>query len=151
MLAVVSVTGCGKDSRPSDLPRLFPCAITITQEGNPLNGATVSLEPIDEANAKYRASSVTDDSGKAVVTTYGFDGVPAGRYKVCVWKTVIDDITQYRNSDGEMVNSNGTDYRTVERQYSDVATTPHEIEVTTGRGTTQATFDVGKPVKERKM
>ena len=151
ILIAVSMTGCGRDtSRPADLPPLFPCTITITQDGNPLSGATVDLEPADGANTNYRASAITDESGRAVLTTYGYKGAPAGRYKVTVRKTLIENVGEVTNEYGEVVGSSGLEYRTVERMYSDAKTTPHEIEVTTGRDTTHATFDVGKPIKEKK-
>jgi len=152
MFVVFAIAGCAKnDGRPADLPPLFPCEITITQEGNPLSGATIALESFGETKVTYFPSDITNESGKAVLSTYGFKGVPAGTYKVTVRKTVVEDVKQVTDSYGDLVNDNGVEYRTVERQYSYADTTPHEIEVTTGRGTTQATFDVGKPVKERKM
>jgi hypothetical protein len=149
LVAAVTLTGCNKSNRPSDLPPLYPCAMTIIQDGNPLGGATVSLVPLEEANAKYQASSITDESGTAVITTYGFDGVPAGRYKVCVWKTLIEGVEQYQDNYGETVSTTGTEYRTVETQYSDAETTPHEIEIT-GKKLSPKTFDVGKLVKIKK-
>jgi hypothetical protein len=139
------LAGCKDTSRPADLPPLYSCVLVITQDNKPLDGAVVELVPIDEANAKYRSSSATDADGNATMTTYGFDGVPAGQYKVCVWKTVIEGVTQYTNNDGELVNTNGTEYRTVEQKYSTAKTTPHEIEVT--KKTLKTTFDVGKPIK----
>jgi len=149
ILVAALMTGCAKDNRPSDLPPLYPCAITITQDGSPLVGATVHLVPVAAENAKYQASTVTDEKGKAVLTTYGFDGVPAGRYKVCVWKTVVEGVTQITNSDGELVNTLGTEYRTVEREYSDATTTPHEIEITNKKMPPHS-FDVGQAVKIQK-
>ena len=149
MLTVLSMTGCSKDSRPSDLPPLFPCEMTITQAENPLAGASVSLVSLDEANTKYQAPAVTDGNGRAVLVTYGFDGIPAGRYKVCVWKTVVEGVTQRTDKDGELVASLGTDYRTVERRYADAKTTPHEVEISGKGGATKASFDVGKAIKEK--
>lgn len=146
---VAFIIGCGRSSRPSDLPPLYPCAVIVTQDGQPLDGAVVDFVAVDAANAKYQASSVTDANGKAVVTTYGYNGVPAGRYKVCVWKTVIEGVTQVVNNDGELVDTMGAEYRTVEPQYSNAETTPLEIEIT-GKKMPPTSFDVGKPIKERK-
>jgi len=152
MLVVFTIAGCAKnDGRPKDLPPLFPCEITITQEGNPLSGATIALESFGEAKTTYLPSGITDESGKAVLSTYGFKGAPADMYKVTVRKTVVEDVKQVTDGYGDLVNDGGVEYRTVERQYSYPDTTPHEIEVTTGKGTTQASFDVGKPIKEKKM
>ena len=134
LIAAMSITGCGKNnSRPSDLPQLFPCVLTITQEGNPLDGAYVTLIPMEESNAKYQASSVTNKSGEATIVTYGFDGVPAGKYKVCVRKVVGEE---------------DREYQLVEPKYSDPLNTPHEIEII-GKKMPPASFDVGKTVKPR--
>jgi len=134
ILIVLSLTGCGTGRpRPDDLPKLYPCVLTITQEGNPLSGAYVNLIPMEEVNAKYQASSVTNDEGKATVVTYGFDGVPAGKYKVCVRKVVGEE---------------NAEYQTVERQYANPNTTPHEIEITQQK-MPPLTFEVGKPIRTR--
>jgi len=152
MFVVFAIAGCAKnDGRPADLPPLFPCEITITQEGTPLSGATIVLESFGETKVTYFPSGITNESGKAVLSTYGFNGVPAGTYKVTARKTIVEDVKQVLDGYGDLVNDNGVEYRTVERKYSYADTTPHEIEVSTGRGTTQATFDVGKPIKEKKM
>ena len=151
LTGIVVLTGCAKnDSRPKDLPPLFACYLTITQGGSPLAGATVNLISIDGTNAKYQASSITDANGKAVVTTYGFNGVPAGKYKVCVRKTVVEGVTKVTDSYGDLVDSPGTEYRTVDPLYSDEKTTPHEIEIVEQKAPQSASFDVGKPVKIKK-
>ncbi|MCL2119512.1 MAG: hypothetical protein FWH27_13910 [Planctomycetaceae bacterium] len=151
MLVALSITGCGgNDSRPADLPPLFPCEITITQEGTALSGATISLESSGEAKAVYHPSGITNESGKAVLSTYGFNGVPTGMYKVIVRKTVVEDVKQVVDAYGDLVDDGGVEYRTVESQFSNANATPHEIEITNSRQAVQATFDVGKPVKERK-
>ena len=149
MLAAVLITGCAKDNRPSDLPPLYPCAITITQEGEPLNGATVSLFAVEGTSSKYQPSGITDANGKATLMTYGFEGAPAGKYKVCVRKTIIEDGGKTLDGYGEEIDAPGIEYRAVEQEYSDVATTPHEIEISNKR-TPPHTFDVGKAVKEPK-
>ena len=151
LTGIAIFTGCGKDdTRPKDLPPLFPCEITIIQDGNPLSGATARFVPMNAANAKYQAAAITDDTGKAVASTYGFDGVPAGKYKICVVKTVVEGVTKVTDSYGDLVDSPGTEYRTVDPQYSNEKTTPHEIEIAGGKQKTQASFDVGKPVKIKK-
>ncbi|MDR2641984.1 MAG: hypothetical protein LBC74_04245 [Planctomycetaceae bacterium] len=54
---LLSVLGCGGSSGPKDLPKLYPCVITITQEGKPLDNAVVELaaaETTDQNNSKYQ-------------------------------------------------------------------------------------------------
>jgi len=150
MFAVLSLCGCGSNSsKPSDLPPLFPCAITITQDGKPLEGATVNLVPMEGTDSKYQASATTDADGKAVIKTYGYDGSPAGKFRVCVWKTLTESGGKTIDGYGEEVEAPGIEYRLVDVKYFDAKTTPHEIEII-GKDTLPATFDVGKAIKEKK-
>jgi len=135
MLITLSLTGCGNSSRPGDLPPLYPFVVTITQEGNPLQGASVMLIPMEGTQAKYQASANTDSNGKATLVTYGFDGVPVGKYKVCIRKVVSDENT-------------GAEFQTVERQFGLPESTPHEIEIT-GKKMPPTTFEVGKAIRTR--
>ena len=149
LLTVTSFAGCAKDTRPKDFPPLFPCAITITQDGKPLEGATVNLVPMEGTDSKYQASATTGADGKAVIKTYGYDGTPAGKFKVCVWKTLTESGGKTTDGYGEEIDAPGIEYRTVEEIYSDAKTTPHEIEVV-GKDTAPVSFDVGKSVKIKK-
>ncbi|MDR1960502.1 MAG: hypothetical protein LBQ54_15940 [Planctomycetaceae bacterium] len=144
-----SVSGCKDSSRPEDLPKLFPCIITITQEGKPLEEASVELVAADQNNAKYKSLSITDAEGRAVMSTYGFKGVPAGKYKVAVTKTLTDDVVYKENEAGGKDLVSYKTYRTVEPQFSDAKTTPHELEITGKDKKPEVTFDVGKAVKKQ--
>ncbi len=149
ILAVLTFGGCKKDNRPEDMPPLFSCVITVLQEGVPLDEAAVSFVPIDGGvDAKYRAVGIANDEGKATMKTYGFEGAPAGKYKVTVRKLVVEDGPTITNSDGEEVTMRGAEYQAVERKYMDAKTTPHEIEITADKKTHEATFDVGKQIKK---
>lgn len=148
VLAVVTVGGCKKDNRPEDLPSLFPCVITVVQEGVPLEEAAVNFVPVERTDAKYRAAGITNTEGKATIKTYGFEGSPEGKYKVTVRKLVVEEGPTITNRDGEEVTTHGPEYQAVERQYMDAKTTPHEIEITANKKTVEATFDVGKPQKK---
>ena len=148
IFAVVLLNGCKKDSRPADMPPLFPCVITIMQEGTPLEGAAVSFVSADEASAKYNAVGVTDAQGKATMKTYGFEGAPTGKYKVTVRKLVVEEGPKITNSDGEEVTTHGAEYQAVERKYMDAKTTPHEIEILDSKKAIEVTFDVGKIIKQ---
>lgn len=89
-LLAMSACGCG-EQRPQGLPELYPASITITQGGENLAGATVSLFPEDTAISRWPVGGVTDESGKARLVTYGkFEGAPAGKFKVMVNKTVSE-------------------------------------------------------------
>ncbi|MDR1959325.1 MAG: hypothetical protein LBQ54_09865 [Planctomycetaceae bacterium] len=149
VLTAVSTIGCKKDNRPEDMPPLFSCVITVVLEGTPLDEAAVSFVPVEGTDAKYRAVGVTNAEGKATMKTYGFDGAPAGKYKVTVRKLVVEEGPTITNSDGEEVTAHGAEYQAVERKYMDAKTTPHEIEITAGKKTHEVTFDVGKAIKIR--
>ncbi|MDR0610027.1 MAG: hypothetical protein LBG58_07960 [Planctomycetaceae bacterium] len=139
-------SGCNKNSsQPNDLPKLYPCIITITQDDKPLKDAAVELVAEDRSNAKYKPVTKTDAEGKAVMSTYGYKGTPAGKYKVVVSKDVDDDFVYGTSSTGDKEVQKYNTYRTVEPKYSDVKTTPHEIEVVAGKN--EFSLDAGKSVR----
>jgi hypothetical protein len=142
------LVGCSRSSVPNDLPKLYPCTITITQDGKPLEKATVELFS-SEGQAKYKSVTITNPQGVAIMSTYGYQGTPIGKYKVVVSKDIEDDFIYGMSSTGTKEVTASTLYRTVEAQYSDAKTTPHEIEITGKEKITEATFDAGKPIKVR--
>ena len=96
----------------------------------------MNLVPADGVIAKYNAVGVTDAQGKAIIKTYGFEGAPAGKYKVTVRKLVVEE--------GAKVTIHGPEYQAVERKYMDAKTTPHEVEILNSKKAVEMTFDVGK-------
>ncbi|MDR0609361.1 MAG: carboxypeptidase-like regulatory domain-containing protein [Planctomycetaceae bacterium] len=146
---VSSIAGCGDKSRPSDLPPLYPCTVTITQDGKAIEEAMVMFEPVDSADVKYSAAAVTGADGNALMKTYGFEGVPVGKYKVVVTK-IISEAAEYKlnESTGKEEAINSKRYRLIEPQFTSAKTTPHEIEITGKEKNITKTFDVGKAVKE---
>lgn len=148
-LAIFSIflfSGCTKSSRPDDLPPLFPCTITVTQDGANLADALVELVPQD--SIPYSPSSMTDSDGDAVLKTYGFSGAPAGKYKIVVRKTIEDDIVHGTDEYGNQAVVSSTRYNLVEDTYTQAKQTPHEIEVASNSKGTKLTIDVGKAIRE---
>jgi hypothetical protein len=139
------MSGCGDTSKPSDIPPLYPCTVTVTQEGVPL--AEAMVEFISAEQTKYRAVALTGGNGTVQMSTYGHSGVPIGKYKVVVTKKADDDFVYKKNSAGENEPVSWNTYKMVEDKYSDAETTPHEIEITGKGRKVEATFDVGKAVK----
>jgi hypothetical protein len=136
IIVTLTLNGCGDASRPKDLPLLVPCTLTITQDGKPLAEATVILEPADEATGQgYMGAGTTNAGGVSKITTSGFPGVRAGKFKVTVIK-------------GESPSSEEM-WSFVEAQYTSGATTPHVLEVTGKEKHVMQTFDVGKAVREK--
>lgn len=77
--------GCDQGpEKPADLPELVPVTITVTYNGEPVEGANVLLAP---TSGKFSAAGITDAGGKAVMKTDAkYEGVPAGEYQATVAK-----------------------------------------------------------------
>ena len=149
--------GCSSGpAQPSDLPKLSPCVITVTQDGLPLDGATVMLKSMSES--QWFPGGQTDASGKVEIYTNGrYKGAPQDKYKIVITKTEVDpsklgpappdDSPDYgdwlEKSTAEVRNS----YSLIEKQYTKVETTTLEIDVAGGK--TEKTVDVGKKVRDK--
>ena len=144
MLALCLLSGCQEKKRPDGLPELFPCVITITQGGQPLNGARVFLVS-ESGNSEWTVSGNTDASGKAKISTHAnYAGAPAGTFKVLVSKTEMSpsQFTEPANNASpeeraEYANSISTEkrikYKLVKPEFDDVKTTPLSITITKGK------------------
>jgi len=143
MAALVGIMGCGSD-RPADLPELHPLTIEVTQDGKPLEGATVSLYA---EGSKWAVGAGTDATGKAVILTLGeYKGAPAGTYKVCVTKELIE--TSGEITDDPMAPPVMTEnFDLVDPVYKSPETTTLEVEVVAGENNPPA-IDVGPAIKE---
>lgn len=148
------VTGCGGGTpRPEGMPALHPTTLSFTQNNAPLVGATVTLYPQASEMQRWGAGGITNEQGSVVFYTLGqYPGVPAGQYKIVVNKTdrdpttFVGEFTEERQDEYEKAEAKRKSYRLVERDYSDPAKTPLEIEITAGKN--EKTFDVGKAVRE---
>ncbi len=66
---------------------VFPTSGTLSLDGKPLAGATVTFYTLNKDTMKYSqvCDSLTDADGKFRMSTYGpFDGAPVGEYRVTV-------------------------------------------------------------------
>jgi hypothetical protein len=156
LLGVCLFSGCTKTPRPVGFPTLYPCEITITQEGQPLENALVRLMP-ESGSFEWIISSKTNASGVALFSTHAkYPGAPAGTFKVCVSK-IEEEPTKLPpfNKDApfeermaweeKYMNEKRQKYKFVKSEYNDVRKTPHSITVTKGKN--RETFDVGEAVK----
>jgi hypothetical protein len=116
------------------------------QEGNPLPDAVVKLLPQAEEKAKYQSIATTGADGTAALSTYGFPGVPEGKYKAVVIKNMEDDIVYRTDEAGEKVLVSSNRYRMVEEKFSDEKTTPFEIDITPKDQATPFLLDAGKAI-----
>ena len=124
--------GCGDGRpKPKDMPPLYPCTLTFTQEGVPLEGARITLY----SDSKWGTGGTTDDKGEVKLVTQGYyDGVPEGTYKITVHKLVV--VMDAKNE----VAIKQTDV--VANEFKKEATTP--LEITIGKKENDKTFDLGK-------
>lgn len=157
ILAIVStcLSGCMRQSIPSDLPKLIPCQLTFTQDDRPLADARIVLESLE--GSKWFPGGTTDKNGTAVLLTNGrYKGAPEGRYKITVQKTETEapnvppepptDSPDYFKWFNAYSGVRGASFSLVEGKYASLETTPLEVNVS-GRAVTE-TFDVGKSIRE---
>jgi hypothetical protein len=156
ILGLICIAGCGPSKVPHDLPKCYPCQITVIQDGAPLDGASVTLQS-PEVGQIWFPMGTTDQMGKADMYTNGrYPGAPAGVYKVLVNKgapppdTLGAPPTEGTPAYDRWLErmSSQPEYTAIELQYSDAAKTPYEIEVKT-KGKNEMTVDVGKAVRIR--
>jgi hypothetical protein len=149
LLGVIAmlIAGCG-EKLPDGMPKPVPCEIIVTQEGAPLEGALVSLQPSDEG--KWSAVGKTDATGKAIVFTMDrYRGAVPGQYKVLVTKTETEQSRGPVSSDDVAAGRSTSlaSFDLVEEQYGNPITTPLEIEV--AKGTVTYPVDAGKAVRNK--
>ena len=157
LLTASFIIGCGGHPRPDGMPRLYPASVTVTQEGTPLEGATVTLFSDDPELGRWSPTGVTDASGVAVLHTNSlYRGAPLGSFRVTVAK-----MTREPHPNPELA---GADYGTadaarydqldrarktltyVEPRYSSMVDTPLTIEITADQRT--YSIDAGPRVQE---
>jgi hypothetical protein len=140
---VLFFSGCGDSRRPVDLPKLYPCKITVTQNSKPLEGATVTL--LSKTKSKYGTSSATTNhAGTAVLCTYSFDGVPLGEYGVTFTKIGVEEAKEGKTLEGNPVSIGGKIYSYVDAKFGNETNPPYSV-IVTEKGINK-TFDVGESV-----
>ena len=141
---ILPLTGCG-EKFPDGMPPPVPCEIIVMQDGNPLEGAVVRLQPIGDSS--WDAVGRTDASGKAVVYTMDqYKGAVAGKYKVIVSKTETEESKGVVSSEEALGRDTSlASFYLVEEQFGMASTTTLEIEAV--KGTPTHTVDVGKAVR----
>ena len=149
----VGCIGCGGPKQPDDMPPLYRCRLTFTQEGAPLENAYIILQST-EPSFKWSVGGTTDAKGVVDIVTHGqFYGAPEGSYQVVVSKTesVQEGAPKELPPDvdpASIMTSSGmlSVYTFVEKEYADAETTTLKIEVKKGKN--EETFECGKPVRE---
>ena len=149
-------SGCLSEPRPAGFPKLVPCALLITQEGQPLADASVSLFPVESGN-KWSSGGMSDANGLVRLRTHGkFDGVPVGKYKVVIQKQITEgktDSAPMHASPQEIAEferrrkaNPPRTYNLVETVFTSPQTTTLEINVEK-KSKNPLTLDAGKAVR----
>jgi|YNPMSStandDraft_1061717.scaffolds.fasta_scaffold01314_3 hypothetical protein len=145
----IALLGCSKERKVSF--KTYPTKVTITQKGQPLADASVTLHPLDP-NGRG-AQGKTDASGVAVMKSFGEGGAMAegampGKYKVLVSKVLVPaGATATEGSDYDAAQSASADpYASAPKpllppKYNSWQQTPFECEVKEG-GPNEFTFDI---------
>ncbi|MDR2707109.1 MAG: hypothetical protein LBC02_15155 [Planctomycetaceae bacterium] len=159
ILVFPSVNSCTQSGIPSDLPKLTPCIITVTQEGQPLVDANVTLYNSNGDN-RWLAGGITDANGIVKVVTNGrFAGAPSGTFNVVIMKfesDIVESPPRPQETDQEYVQwmekysqQKPTDvYTLVEKFNTDPEKSPHKLEISGSKPVT-VTFDTGKKIREK--
>ncbi|MDR1964593.1 MAG: hypothetical protein LBQ50_12500 [Planctomycetaceae bacterium] len=132
------LNGCNfGPARPAGFPdKLYPCELTILQDGTPLQGARVALSHQDENKKNWGAAGISDAEGVVRIYTYGkWQGAPAGTFKVTVIKQSV-----------EGTENKEITYTLIDEKFAEPNTTPLELEI---KGKTTQTFDVGAAIKKK--
>jgi hypothetical protein len=140
------IAGCG-EKLPDGMPKPVPCEIIVTQDGTPLEGALVSLQP--SGDGKWSSVGKTNATGKAAVFTLDrYKGAVPGKYKVVVSKTETESRGPVSSDDVAAGRSTSlASFDLVEEKYGNPITTPLEIEVV--KGTVGYPVDAGKAVRNK--
>ena len=155
-IALTAVVGCGGPKKPADLPELYPVKVTVIQDGQPLEGASVMLND-PELKIRFTMGGKTDAKGVAVIKTDAqFAGAPVGKFKVTVSKEDIPELPadlqgppptdpgELAEFNAKLAEHSGSACDTVDLQFKKMGSTPADIEVTTSGAET--TVDVGEKV-----
>ena len=153
LLLLVTLFGCSRQRVPDGFPKLVSVTLTITQEGTPLAGAMVSL--IDPSGSvPFTVGGITNEKGSVILYTHGLHkGAPLGKFKVCIVKTESDSVPpapalytpEFEAYTQALKKNPPKTYTLVEKRYTNLNTTPLELDIS---GSLTTTLDVGKMVKD---
>lgn len=131
------------------MPKLFPCTITLVEEGKPAAGIEIFLYSKGE-KIPWSINGITDDNGKAVLRSHGkFRGVARGTYSVVLSKRVEENPSQQEAATDDIyqnvVNKKPIQvFSLVDLKYTQKETT--SLEITVEKRTDQK-FELGPPVR----
>ena len=144
------LVGCKAEPLPPWLPELHPVRVEVLQDAAPLPAAVVTFFPSDGArnSVDLAVGGATGNDGIATITTQGkYLGVPAGRYKICISRQVVDETSAASTDPGSDVPDSAP-VEVVQREFRVAKTTPFEIVVPVESDECYS-CDVGTAVSDR--
>lgn len=146
------LSGCGGEKIPDGMPELHPYTILVTQDGKPLEGASIALYATSTSEVP---TGLTGANGKAEMLTRSFKGVPDGEFKVSVKKEVPtpskygETAPPTDDQMGEWMANRAKEYRPthcyVDAKFADANSSGVTVTTT---GASEGTVDVGAAVDE---
>lgn len=142
------ISGCGGSAKPADLPKLYPCKITVIQDNKPLEGAIIAVQN----DLGFVIAGKTDAKGVAIMTVDGrWPGVPEGEHLVTISKVVAPESNtpapqSLFTPEGRkwMEMTTKATKQTVDPKYASTKTSDLRLKV--GKKSAKETFDVGAAV-----
>ncbi len=151
VFGLLGIGGCSNEPLPNGMPDLQPLVLTVTQQGAPLEGATVQLISADPSISRWASGGVTNSEGQVNLKTLGqYEGVVPGTYKVTVYKMAFDGDSTPAMADSPSSGGSTKAFLVVDPKYQAETTTPVKIEVAKGIDTLPA-IDIGAAVKITQM
>jgi len=148
-VSILFVAGCG-EKLPDGMPPLHPTTLTFTQGGVPLADAAVTLIALDATNVQWSSGGTTDSKGEVRIQTQGFNGAPAGNYKVVVSKIETEgtaEVIEIIDHDAPRpATSSQKTFYLVDAKFRSAGTTDLTLEVKAGKNAD--TYDLGAAVRE---
>jgi len=147
------ISGCTR--QPADMPKLYPCTITVLNNGQPLPNAEVHLAKENETMALFLFGKVGGNGKANIGTHYGRvvkTGVPEGEFKVAINQNIVLETYDPTVDTANIHNPRVVEYlkkleeelerkRDVPKVLTDFATTPLTITIEPGKSN-QLTVDI---------
>jgi hypothetical protein len=138
--------GCGDGG-----PRRVPVSGTLTLNGKPLEGATVTFAPDPTNPVGTPGGAFTDKDGSYIAASDQRPGLAAGKYKVLVTKSALKNgakVPDEFKDDPMMAVTSGLTIELLPPAYSNANTSPLSLDVPEAGGSFD--FDVKQDTKAKK-
>ena len=133
LVVMILTAGCGSrgDKWTEGRPPVYPTSGQVLYKGEPVDGATVTFQPVDAGGKP--GSALTDSEGRFEVRTFDEgDGLTAGSQRVAIQKTQMVDKS---GKVVELVTDDGmglTEENVLPKKYADFKTSGIEVKIQEG-------------------